>query len=350
MQLLPGRDLKRAIVRHCANAHPHICDYLVANHGCDDICRLAQDSGTKSKLAHLRDLLLDFAYALKNLRRIRNAEVIIALGPMAPNIAMLLKLGLLPSCRKVFWFGLFVHDPRWLQLLRPAFRFLDSPKIQYVLFSTFEKTLYTASGLLPADRLFYVPYGDLSRLDDLPSTGRQVTGRQDEDYFFSGGYSNRDYASLIEIFRALPYKLVIVCSILNTEVTAATLPPNVRVFRDLGSSEFDGYLRASKACLIPIAHDSGAAGQSVLLRCMRNRKVIIATDTGIVREYVTDGISAILVANNQGAMAEAVCAVAEARDETYSKYAEAAYDRYRSEFSGLATARKLDEMVRLAMT
>jgi glycosyltransferase involved in cell wall biosynthesis len=333
-------------VRHCGNAHPHICTYLVAHHGCIDICRLAEDSGTKSKLAHLRDLIVDFVFTLTNLHRIRSADEIIAIGPMAPNVALLMKCGLLPSCRRMIWFGLFVHNPRWLRILRSSFRALDSARIQYVLFSTFEKALYTASGLLPEDRLFHVPYGDLSKSDESPSAEPHAAQNLLEgDFFYSGGYSNRDYLSLIETFRALPYNLVIVCSRLNTDVNEAGLPANVRVFRELASSEFDAYLRASRACLIPIAHDSGAAGQSVLLRCMRNRKIIIATDTGIIREYVTNGVSGILVSNNHGAMAEAVRAVAEGSVKTYSKYAEAAHERYVSDFSGAATARKLDEMV-----
>jgi glycosyltransferase involved in cell wall biosynthesis len=341
-----SQESKRLIVRHCGNAHPHICVYLVQKHGFTDMCRLPEDSGLKSKLSHLRDLIFDAIYLLRNLDQLRDAREIIALGPMAPNVALLLKLGLLPCCLRLYWFGLFIHHPRWFRVLRPAFRILDSKIIQYVLFSNFEKTLYTKSLLLSEDRLFYVPYGDLSNQNTLTNDEVKVQKDLDDgEFFFSGGYSNRDYLSLIAIFGTLPYKLVIVCSALNTEIDESVLSANIKVLRELPSEVFDAYLRTCKACIIPIAHDSGAAGQSVLLRCMKNRKIIIATDTGIVREYLTDGVSGMLVKNNHEAMMMAVRAVAGASIESYKSYGDAAYESYLRNFSGEATATRLDEMV-----
>jgi glycosyltransferase involved in cell wall biosynthesis len=335
----------RWIIRHCGNAHPHICDYFVQKHGFADLCRLPQDPGSKSKLAHFKDLIIDLIYVLKNLRRISSAREIIAIGVMACNIALLLKLGLLPSCRRVFWFGLFIHNPRWLRFLRNAFRILDSRKIQYVLFSDFEKALYAKLLLLSEKRMFYVPYGNLSEQKILVNAEVKVMKELDEgEFFFSGGYSNRDYLSLIEIFRTLPYKLVIVCSALNTEIDESVLPPNVNVLRELPSESFDAYVRASKACIIPIAHNTGAAGQSCLLRYMKNRKIIIATDTGIIREYIMDGVSGILTKDNREAMAMAIRAVG-ANVDSFRSYTDAAYERYVNYFSGEAIGRKLDEMM-----
>ena len=128
---LPGTtttsaSIDRLIVRHCGNAHPHICDYFVRKLGFSDLCRLRQNSGSKSKAAHIRDLVGDFVYALRNLRRIRRAQEIVTMGPMACNIAFLLRLRLLPHCRRAYCFGLFIHSPRWLCRLRPAFTALAS--------------------------------------------------------------------------------------------------------------------------------------------------------------------------------------------------------------------------------
>lgn len=336
---------KRWIVRHCRNAHPHVCEYFVRKHGFSDLCRLPRDSGSKSKVAHFRDLIVDLIYVLRNLRSIRDAREIIAIGPMAVTIALLLKLGLLPSCRRMYWFGLFIHNPRWLRFLRYPFRILDSRGIQYVLFSEFEKTLYTKWLSLRENRMCYVPYGDLSEQKVCQEAGVNVVKEiEEKGFFFSGGYSNRDYISLIETFKNLPYKLVIVCSRLNTEVDESTVPPNIKVLRDVPSELFDAYVRASKACIIPIAHNTGAAGQSCLLRYMKNRKVIVATDTRIVREYITNGVSGILVKDNGRSMAMAVRAVA-TNGETYRSYADAAYERFVNSFSREAIARRLEEMM-----
>jgi glycosyltransferase involved in cell wall biosynthesis len=336
---------KRLIVRHCRNAHPHICDYFVREHSFSALCRLPYDSSSKTKVAHLRNLIVDLIYVLRNLRSIRGAREIIAIGVMAWNVALLLKLGLLPSCQRVYWFGLFIHSPRWLRALRGAFRMLDSGKIQYVLFSKFEKALYAKSLSLNENRMFHVPYGDLSEEKIPVDAGvRTVKDLGEDEFFFSGGYSNRDYPSLIETFRNLPYKLVIICASLNTEVDESLVPPHIQVLRDVPSDSFDAYVKASKACIIPIANDTGAAGQSCLLRYMKNRKIIIATDTGITREYITHGVSGILVRNNHEAMAMAVRAV-DAKVESYRRYADAAHERYVQFFSGEAITRRLDEMI-----
>ena len=324
MQLRQMRESKRYIVRHCGNAHPHLCDYLMRKQGFADLCRLPCDSGLKSKAAHLKDLVGDLLYVVKNFRQIRDAREIIAIGPMAVNIAFLLKLGLLPSCQRMYWFGLFVHNPKWLRILRNPFRALDSVRIHYVVFSEFEKTLYAKWLSLSQKRMCYVPYGDLSEQTESQETAVDAVKELKEgDFFFSGGYSNRDYISLIETFRGLPYKLIIVCSKLNTEIDELVVPPNIKIIRDVPSEVFDTYVRGSRACIIPIAHDTGAAGQSCLLRYMKNRKIIIATDTGIVREYITNGVSGILVGDNHRAMAIAVRTVA-TNGEVYRDYADAA--------------------------
>lgn len=335
---------KRLIVRHCRNAHPHLCDYYLRTHSFGDLCRLPYDSGIKSKVAHFRDLIIDLIYLLRNLRRIRQAQEIVAIGVMACNVALLSKLGLLPSCRKIYWFGLFIHSPLWLRILRPALRALDSVKIHYVLFSKFERPLYARLLSLDEGRLVYVPYGDLRAATKEKATANASEVVKDVDFYFSGGLSNRDYLSLIEAFKSLSYNLVIICSPLNTEVNESILPANIKVLRGVPSETFDAYVRASKACIIPIAHDTGAAGQSCLLRYMKNRKIIIATDTGIIREYIEDGVSGILVRDNGESMAKAIRAV-NANFEQYRSCAVAAYDRYVKFFSGAALAHKLDQLL-----
>ena len=336
---------ERLILRHCGNAHPHLCDYFVRKHGFSDLCHMPYDSGSKSKLAHLRDLAGDLVFVMKNLKRIRAAREIIAMGPMAVNIATLFKLGVLPTCQRMYWFGLFVHNPKWLRILRYPFLLLDSERVQYVLFSEFEKTLYEQNLSLDKKRMYYVPYGDLSeRSAQQEIQDVSIRDMEEDEFFFSGGYSNRDYASLIEVFRDLPYKLVIACSKLNTEINDLVVPTNITIVRDVPSEVFDGYVRASRACILPIAHDTGAAGQSSLLRFMQNAKVIIATDTGIVREYITDGISGILVGDNRRELSKAVREVA-TNIVAYKDVADAARERFVNIFSGEAIARKLDELM-----
>jgi len=168
--------------------------------------------------------------------------------------------------------------------------------------------------------------------------------QKEQPFFFSGGYSNRDYLPLIESFKTLSYNLIIICASMNTEIVEDKMPSNIKVFRDLPSETFEAYVQASIACIIPIAHDTGAAGQSCLLRYMQNGKIIIATDTAIIREYIDNTISGVLVSNNREAMASAICAVA-SNPGLYLQFAETAKERYHSHFSREAIAHCLDSLV-----
>jgi glycosyltransferase involved in cell wall biosynthesis len=335
----------RLIIRHCGNAHRHMCRYLVERHGFEDLCRLPVDPGSKSRLAHFRDLAGDLLYAVRNLPRLRRAREIVSTGPMAAAVACLLKLGLLPRCRHVWWLGLFIHSPRWLRRLRPVFRLLDSRRMRYLLFSEFEKAIYARALGFELYRLLYISYGDMSPQRSVPDEriARQLAtaGRT---FFFSGGYTSRDYSALIEVFRQVSSKLVIICSSLNTNVPTAGLPANITVLREVPFATFEAYAQAALACIVPIAYDTGAAGQSVLLSHMQQRKIIIATNTGIIREYLQDGVSGILVENNRTALAAAVQRVA-AHPEDYQHYGDAAHARFQQCFSREAIARRLDELV-----
>ena len=95
---------------------------------------------------------------------------------------------------------------------------------------------------------------------------------------------------------------------------------------------FDAYVRNAKACIIPLKHDTGASGQSVMLRLMRNRKTIIATDFGSVRGYIVNGKSGLLVADIERDLPAIVAGLE--RDPAAAKsLGKAAYERYCEYFS-----------------
>jgi glycosyltransferase involved in cell wall biosynthesis len=204
---------------------------------------------------------------------------------------------------------------------------LDGGGDHYIVFSEFEIGLYQARLGIARERMHFLPYGDWSaeRCEAAPETAAG-------DYYFAGGYSNRDYPALIAAFRPIPARLVIVCSALNKEIVDADLPANVTVLRDLPSPAFDAYVRNAKACIIPLKHDTGASGQSVMLRLMRNRKAVIATDFGSVRGYVIDGESGLLVTDLERDL-PAIIARIERDPSIAPTLGAAAYQRYRRYFS-----------------
>src|SRR5262249_2314076 len=158
------------------------------------------------------------------------------------------------------------------------------------------------------ERIHYLPYGDWSSERPIV-VGQPAEDVSAESYYFAGGYSNRDYRSLIAAFRHVPAKLLIVCSRLNQDVDESSLPPNVKVVRDVQSDVFEAYVRQAKACIVPLKHDTGSSGQSTMLRLMRNGKVIIASDVSGVRSYVVNGVSGHLVRDMAGELPELIARI-----------------------------------------
>jgi glycosyltransferase involved in cell wall biosynthesis len=325
---------RRILIQPGRNAFPDMVRFIAETFGFD-VVELSdyEIHRALSKWAHLRGLIrqsFDFLWALGRLRRCR---VVVAFGPISYLLKLLRRLGLV-RYETSFCLGWHVRSPRWFPLFRLLSR-LDGAGDHYIFFSEYEIGLYEARLGIARERMHFLPYGDWSPVDVAPAPPECAPETIGGDYYFAGGYSNRDYPALIEAFRVIPARLVIVCSALNKEIVDADLPPNVTVLRDLPGAEFDAQLRGAKACIIPLKHDTGASGQSVMLRLMRHAKAIIVNDFGSVRGYVVDGESGLLV-NDIAAALPSLIARLESDPAAARALGVAAYQRYCQLFSPAA--------------
>jgi glycosyltransferase involved in cell wall biosynthesis len=316
---------KRILVQPGRNAFPDMVTFIRQKFGFD-LFQLSdyEIHRAQSKWSHFGGLVRQSFDLIRSLGRLRRCRVVIAIGPISYLIKLLRRLRLV-SYEQSFCLGWHVRSPRWFPVFR-ALSKLDRRGDHYIVFSEWEIGLYQANLGIAPERMHFLPYGDWSPppVDAEPE--------QTDDYYFAGGYSNRDYPALIAAFRSIPARLVIICSALNKEIDAIDLPPNVTVLRDVSSETFDSYVRNAKACIIPLKHDTGASGQSVMLRLMRNRKAIIATDFGSVRGYVVDGESGLLVKDIEHDLPAVVAGIE--RDPGAARaLGEAAYERYGRYFS-----------------
>ena len=280
----------RILVQPGHNAFPDMAAFIAEKFGFD-VLQLSdfEIHRAQSKWAHLRGLVRQSIDLLRSLGRLRRCRVVIAIGPISYLIKLLRRLGLV-HYETSFCLGWHVRSPRWFPVFRALSR-LDSERDHYIVFSEWEVGLYQKHLGIARERMHFLPYGDWS-----PSPVEAATEPATGGYYFAGGYSNRDYPALIAAFRALPEtRLVIICSALNKEIVDSELPANVTVLRDVPGEVFDGYVRNARACIIPLKHDTGASGQSVMLRLMKHKKAIIATNFGSVRGYVVNGESGLLV-------------------------------------------------------
>jgi len=232
---------------------------------------------------------------LGRMQSLRNARTLVVFSHFAFVVKAMARLGLV-RYRKLFCFGFFLHDQRWMGIFRWLAK-LDRASDHYIIFSEPEAELYESELGIGRERLHFVPLGDWAEARQDPLVDH-IT--EYGDYYFAGGRSNRDYLPLIEAFRSLPARLLIVCSESNVEeLGSVELPANVEILCDLAANEFDLYLRRCKAGIIPLKNDLGSSGQSVALALMRSAKCVIATDVAGVRDYVEDGVSGFLVQDIQ---------------------------------------------------
>jgi glycosyltransferase involved in cell wall biosynthesis len=278
---------------------------------------------------------------LRHLHSLRGAQTVVAFSHFAFVVKLLARLGLI-QYQRLFCFGFFLHDPRWFRIFRWIVR-LDRPNDHYVIFSRREVELYRSHLEIPCERLHFVPLGDWSQIRHpaLPPSG---TGKG--DYYFAGGRSNREYVALVEAFRFLPARLVIVCSRSNwKELKGVPLPANVEVVCDVPITTFDDYVRGAKAGIISLKRDTGASGQSVALALMRNAKCIIATDVEGLREYVEHGVSGYLMRNLARELPSLI-QLLEAHPERAEAMGRAARERYERHFSRDIAAAAFESVLR----
>lgn len=228
---------------------------------------------------------------LHHLNSLKGAQTVIVFSHFAFVVKLLARLGLI-RYQRLFCFGFFLHDPRWFRIFRWLVR-LDRPHDHYVIFGRHEADLYRSQLGIPQEQLHFVPLGDWSQIRHPTLLSSQVC---QGDYYLAGGRSNREYISLVETFRSISAKLLIVCSRSNwKELKGVSLPANVQAVCDVPIATFDDYVRGAKAGIIALKRDTGASWQSVALALMRNAKCIIATDVEGLREYVEHGVSGYLM-------------------------------------------------------
>ena len=333
---------RRVLVQPGRNAFPDMVRFIAETFGFE-VVELSdyEIHRALSKGAHLRGLTRQSVDLMRSLGRLRRCRVVIAIGPISYLVKLLRRLGLV-RYETSFCLGWHVRSPRWFPLFR-ALNWLDGAGDHYIVFSEWEIGLYHKNLGIDAARMHFLPYGDWAPPRGEPEAGGPADAVVGE-YYFAGGYSNRDYPALIAAFRSLPQRLVIVCSALNTELEPLDIPANVTILRDLPGDAFDAHVRGAKACIIPLKHDTGASGQSVMLRLMRNRKIIVATDFGSVRGYVVDDESGLLV-EDMARDLPAVIGWIEANPEAAAALGVAAYERYRRYFSREAGSEALGRIL-----
>lgn len=177
----------------------------------------------------------------------------------------------------------------WLDRLacRTGIRAVDSPNVNYCVLSRAEVELFPRTWGVSPDRVWFSPWPYVLR-------GEELESPPTDDFVFAGGDSLRDYGPLIEAARGVEAEIVIATR--RADAAAAEPPPNVRV-GPVSPSRYVDLLRRARVVVVPLAETfERSAGQTTYVNAMALGKLVIATDTTGVRDYIEDGRTGLVVA------------------------------------------------------
>ncbi len=319
--------------------------FLSESHGFDTLYRTADAPETRrTKCFFARQTFLDLVFLVRRRAAIRDYDHVLALWHSGLAFMLLRRLGLIDYDR-LLWFGFSVHSPFWTRVYR-LFAKLDRDRTWFVVFTEQEVKDYARMLGIDPERLLFIAHGDWPQPIDVPEVfGPDPTLDLETPFYFAGGFTNRDYRPVIETFRGLDQRLIIVCSETNDDVVDEELPENVQVYRDIPFPDFELLLQASKGVIIPLRYDVGAAGHSVLVRSMRNAKIVIADDFRIMHDYVENGVDGVLLPNMARDLGETIREI-EAHPERFAPIRKAARRRFDRVYSQEALEESMSGLIR----
>lgn len=267
---------------------PHM-DYLITEHYFSDMAhKEKRTKSIKSGFEIFRDMLGYNSYILRNLKSFKKADIIVSTGWSSILLKMLIKLKLL-KCKRFFWLGFFIHTPKAFPFMRFILNMTAIRNETFIVHAKFDAELYQAKLNICPSKMKVLPYGDWKETwIDNPKVVNT------DGYYFAGGYTDRDYKSLIQAFKQTDKKLIIVGSHLNKDLNVE-VPQNIQIKKDIDKKSFHELVRKAKVCILPMKQATGSSGHMVLLNYMKEGKAILATNVPGLSDYVEDGTSALLM-------------------------------------------------------
>ncbi|MEQ9437869.1 MAG: glycosyltransferase [Cyclobacteriaceae bacterium] len=249
--------------------------------------------GQTSRKQKLMAMVSDFFFVLRHTKAISGAEVLIGVGYVAIPIRILIWLNLI-RCQRFVWVGFLIQNASLFNHYRRFIHLVPLPQQTFVLNAESDILRYSRKLQLPPSYFTYLPVVDTQEVAHQPG----FSPVESNSYYFAGGYSNRDYQPLIDAFRTIPHRLIVVGSHVNQELhQISDLPDHITVKQDIPKAEFEALVRGAKACILPLKEEVGASGQRVMNSYMRNGKLIIAADMQITRQYLQEGANGYLYKN-----------------------------------------------------
>ncbi len=148
---------------------------------------------------------------------------------------------------------------------------------------------------IPREKFRYIPF-KINRFERV-----LTTHTFDGGYVFCGGNTRRDFKTLIDAVRDLPYPVRLVTMDERTIIGHGSsldehlLPSNVEVVRHDGSDTFLDYIAGAKLVALPIKRENiSASGIGVYLASMALGKCVVISQGPAVDQVVPDGAAVVV--------------------------------------------------------
>lgn len=178
----------------------------------------------------------------------------------------------------------FVNLPTGIRRKLMMFAFQNVDK--FVVSTKAEESVYSDYFKLDKDKLDFLPWSMDKPVFD-PETPL-VSG----DYVCAVGGEGRDYKTLVEAFKQLDFKLVIVARPQN--LLGLDLPENIQVFTNVSNANFWNIINFSRFVAVPLENENINNGHISLVGSLSLAKPIVTTLATGTQDYVTHGYTALM--------------------------------------------------------
>ncbi len=160
-----------------------------------------------------------------------------------------------------------------------------------------------------------------------------------QPYVVALGSAQRDYASLIEAARTLPYRFVIIAK--QSALAGLDLPANVEVMNGLSQQQCTDILGGARLSVVPVANDDTASGQVSFLNAMACRVPLVVTQCVGTTDYLSHEQDALLVPLRDAPGLAAAIRRLWDDPKLRQRLADRAYQTWQTRFSDPAAGRAL---------
>ncbi|WP_112311947.1 glycosyltransferase family protein [Pseudogemmobacter bohemicus] len=180
-----------------------------------------------------------------------------------------------------------------------AYRAALSRVDEFVVFSNFERDLYSHHFGLPPGRFTFLPWAM-----EPPQPG-PVTAPFDRPWLVALGGEGRDYPALVQAAALCPdLRLVVIARPYN--LAGLQLPANVKAFANLPAAEAWGLVQGAAGMLLPLREGRTPNGHITLVGAQMLGVPLAITDSLGVRDYVDASNSLLLPPGDPEALAGAM--------------------------------------------